>query len=244
MNLNYNKAFTIFELTIVLGIIALVFGIILNSNALVQNAQIRSIIADTNLYKNSVKLFEQRYGNLPGDIAANNIWSGANNGDENSRIGTGAGDSADVNAEPTYVWQHLSLAGLVKFSSSGSFQFPPSKIDGSYFILYDANINTPIYNRVGTYLGLSSTYSSLPWGSGLTRNLASAIDNKIDDGLPASGMVYALRGDDMNTGCSGSSCTCVTNYWPATWTNSVNASYIYNDTTKSCRMVFWLKDLN
>ncbi|MFN7038375.1 MAG: hypothetical protein ACK4OM_02235 [Alphaproteobacteria bacterium] len=246
----FKTGFSLIELASVLTAIAFIVGIIISASAIIQTAQIRSIISEVNSYKSAVKIFEQRYGGLPGDIKASTIWSSANNGNEDSTIGTGVANTADIQAEPTYAWQHLKLANLVNYPQiSSSIPFPQSKIDGAYYILYDQNTSSPLYNRIGTYLGLSGISSSLPWASAINRLLATAIDVKVDDGLPSSGMVYVARGSDMDTTCASpsTSCKCVSNYWSgATWNSFTSSSYMFNDTSnnKTCRIIFWLKEMN
>ncbi|RYE11926.1 MAG: hypothetical protein EOP34_11770 [Rickettsiales bacterium] len=196
------------------------------------------MINDVTKYKNAVKLFEERYGALPGDVKASTIWTGASDGNEDTRIGLGTGNIIDITGEPTYAWQHLQLAQILTINKN--LALPASKIDGTYFLFYDHPTNSTMYNRIGTYLSLSGIISSLPFYSGVNRVTATAIDSKIDDGIASSGMVYSTRGDDKDKTCSGNNCKCVTNYWDS----SISTNYIFTDETVSCRMIFWLNEIN
>jgi prepilin-type N-terminal cleavage/methylation domain-containing protein len=225
--------FTLVELSIVLVIIGLVIGGITVGNSLLRNAEIQKVTTDYMKYKQAVISFKLRYDALPGDFnEAQNFWPAAVGCPGGStRITTCNGDgSGTINSgnEYWYVWNHLSLAGLIEGAYSGSngtgsptigSSSPelPIKSIGVGFgnsltgssVLYGLSSqlmfhlgsvrNFYLDNGNGLINGADTPPGSLP--GGFTVQQAMNIDRKMDDGQPATGGWLAANGYSYTNEC-------------------------------------------
>lgn len=194
-------AFTLIEMAIVLVIIGLVVGGVLVGQSLIVAARARSEITEIQKFQVAVTTFESKYGCKPGDCAnatafglaqcVNDAGSGNGNGDGTLQGWVGAG----YQLEPFLLFQHLNAAGLFNSESLGYGQVYPAcgsqgagwgplsaMADGSILSVFTYGSSlTPI-------LSISKFDYSYSWASPtLTTGSVSAMDTKIDDGLPASG---------------------------------------------------------
>lgn len=106
--------FTLVEAAIVMVVIGLILGVVLQGQALIRNAEYRSLKSDISDYQSAYYAFRERYGALPGDFAdaSDRLESGMPDGDGNGVIADGptcdnAGD------ESCMAWQHLRAARLI-----------------------------------------------------------------------------------------------------------------------------------
>lgn len=225
-----NKGFTLIELSIVLIIIGLIIGGILAGQNLVQASNIQTLISGLQNYQTSLNTFKLKYNCLAGDCPNfTTFFSGTSNGNGNYLI--------EINNEQYYVWQHLSLAGMIDGTYTGATSTPPynpgvnvpaSKIPNvSFGFEFD-----PVYGTSSTnalVVAKSRNTDGWPNFGAFTPSDAQVIDKKIDDGLPAKGKILTLRGADvyLNTVCTDQSYT-------TTPTGTVN--YKLDDKTNSCRI--------
>ena len=174
-NMGCRQGFTLFEIAIVLTIIALIIGGIVLGKSVMTNSQIQSVVADVNNFKNAAKMFQEKYHYLPGDFpGAVNFWSADTtcptgdtsnylqrtktcNGDGDGFIG-GAEDGDTNYPSPTNVgtnyrealrlWQHLSNARFINEAYSGI----------PYAGFYKAGINIPRAKTANSH-GFAMFYS-------------------------------------------------------------------------------------
>ncbi len=60
--------FTLFEIVIVITLVGLLIGALQVGRHMIRSAELQSVIADVNRYKNAAKLFRDKYKYLPGDF--------------------------------------------------------------------------------------------------------------------------------------------------------------------------------
>ena len=217
-------AFTLVEMAIVITIIGLIIGGVLAGQSLLNNSKLDAVMTDLRKYKAAVVQFRQQYGGYPGDIAdATDYWGSDSNcpysgSDSTPKTvtcnGDGNGSIGIHTNEESRAWQQLADAGLITGSYSGfysaSYNYdwmvagknaPAGPHEGSAYVLYWlptvlAGYNWAVYDgNMGTllYYGAMQT-NSLPQGPILTSAEASAIDRKVDDGKPGTGVIQTDRG--------------------------------------------------
>jgi prepilin-type N-terminal cleavage/methylation domain-containing protein len=226
---NAMEGFTLVEMAIVLVVIGLVVGAIFVGRDLIGAGQIRATVSQLDKYNAVVTTFRLKYNTMPGDMTPDNAAaygfqsrSGApGHGDGNGYLANCNDDyfasAGQVGCELGLFWHDLSDANLV----TGGFQgtdnwaanltaatvgqyFPATKCDGTYVAAYgmgQSNV-TPGQGNWFTLAGIQATDATgfYTLTSTLTPRQVSAIDTKIDDGLPGSGVVIW---DDPG-GCGGS----------------------------------------
>jgi prepilin-type N-terminal cleavage/methylation domain-containing protein len=220
MNLNKYNGFTLIELSIVMVIIGLIIGGILTGQELIHSAGVRATLSQIIRYNSAVNAFQTKYNALPGDMAkASSYIVGAvpaGDGDGDGMIGGLAGPPTPVSnvvtsaafavsAEYQNFWSHLSATGLVE----GNYpivtglttivnvitNFPAIKMNSNVGIVVCGNTGDSINyyylgaNNINPFVSPASTSINF-----LSPSDALAIDNKIDDGNPISGIVAARGG--------------------------------------------------
>jgi prepilin-type N-terminal cleavage/methylation domain-containing protein len=217
--------FTLIELSIVLVIIGLLVGGVLVGKDLIHAAEIRSTISQLEKYKTAFYTFKTKYNGMPGDFPAANaarfgftVRSGAaGHGNGNGLVeACGLNTNIHFGCETALFWKDLSDASLIDGSfplasdsliqinpGQQSSYLPNAKIGkgNSIAVISDAGLlqngtsgnGFVIAGIVSTDAGGLITDATL-----LTPNEANAIDVKIDDGKPKSGI--AIFGDGSGTG--------------------------------------------
>lgn len=205
-----NMGYTLIELATVIMIIAILISSIASGAALLRQSQLRSVINEATMYTDAINLFKQKYKSLPGDYPyASTQWGTACDPTPNNCNGNGDGviypSSSLSQNEALRAWQHLSLAGMIQGSytgttSSAGLNVPGTNVPyarypaGVWTIFYDEPYGPPIY--FGQVLRIYS--ASNPTSSLLPPNDAYVLDVKIDDGYPRNGLVW---GDTAMTYC-------------------------------------------
>jgi prepilin-type N-terminal cleavage/methylation domain-containing protein len=223
--LNKKNAFTLIELSIVMVIIGLIIGGIISGKELILGAQVRSTVSQIIKYNAAVNTFQIKYQAMPGDFSnASNFIPGAVNGNGDGLVGINGsyggysiapGNTlcnysliiAPISVEYINFWSHLSSSNLIEGSYAANnagnvslisgYNMPATKINQLAGIFAYGNVSDQInYYQLGLYaVSPGSGASTINFLSGYA---AYAIDSKMDDGLPYSGIVIA-RGLNTNT---------------------------------------------
>lgn len=194
-NRGLENGFSLIELSVVLVILALLVGGILAGRHLIRSAELVSATSQPQEYKAAVSSFQQRYIELPGDLAnASDYWAGVLSGDADGRIDNEGGGAA----EEFRTWQMLALADAIPGQYTGQpDSMPEGKIDNSYFRL---SFLPNVYGKDGHFVSLNAMRNNRANAPVLSPIDARALDLKHDDGLADSGRIMAIN-DDGVPGC-------------------------------------------
>ena len=125
------QAFSLVEMAVVLAVIALMAGSVVLGTTVVRAQQARQVLQDATTYRNAIVLFNQSYGDYPGDFAtATAQWGRADGGSDTSvncaapATDTASGGKATCNGdgdetiesgnyESFRAWQHLTAANMM-----------------------------------------------------------------------------------------------------------------------------------
>lgn len=206
-----SQGFTLVELSMVIIIISFLIAGISAGQSLVKQAALNSVITEQSSIVTGLNNFKLIYGGLPGDIDyASSYWPNCDptpakcNGDNNGKIEFtfNPGFSGDYAAMESFrAWQQMSDAKLIPGSYSGKggtpgyqatagINIPPTKLmsNAGYFLtIYDlSSVNvaiglakeTPGIDNLGAVLSPTEIYN---------------IDQKIDDGVPTTGIIRAFH---------------------------------------------------
>jgi len=132
----FENGFTLFELSMVLIIIALIIGAVFVGQAMIRTAQINSVISDIARYTQAFTDFRDKYHELPGDFSnAEALWgsdascpntpytatahTATCNGNGSGSIGNILVDGGATEYELFRAWQQLADAGMINGSFNG-----------------------------------------------------------------------------------------------------------------------------
>ncbi len=254
-----NKGFTLIELSIVMVIIGLIIGGILTGQELIHGAGVRATMSQIIKYNSAVNTFQMKYNALPGDFstATTYIVGAATviNGNGDGLIGSIAGPATPSAAGATATvistsvgpleysnfWSHLSYVGLIEGSYvpiaaaatalAVSTNFPSAKVNaGIGVFVYGNSADSTNYYQLGA-TAMAASQASITTANFLSPSDAFAIDSKMDDGLPASGIVVArgsALGVDVAATFTGSASLSTANVTQCVLGASYAASLGYN----------------
>ncbi|MCH2546847.1 MAG: prepilin-type N-terminal cleavage/methylation domain-containing protein [Alphaproteobacteria bacterium] len=242
---NLQNGFSLVEMAIVLTIIALLAGGILTGKSLIRSSEVQATISKVSEYRSAINNFSERYMALPGDFStATSFWADAYDGDGDGVIGNSYDTSCASDFDEQWAaFQHLGKAELIdgEYEVSGGdvpnpgVNVPRTPIaGGGYTIRSCGDITSSIYYFVGYYGHVIQVGGLLNWAKGGTRNPmftpdeAGAIDKKLDDSLPGTGIIKAPKASDTYA----TACTTTDN--PAT------ADYNFADSQRLCPLFFLL----
>ncbi len=198
------SGFTLVEIAIVLVIIGLLLGGILKGQELINSARVRNLADRANGTQAAYFGFMDRYRQVPGDmdnvtaqtalgipvppgLAGNPVSPLSNNGQLDPDRYTGDA----VWNEPNAAWEQLSRAGFVQGTFAGT---PGTEPTAGNNLAPLNSFNSPMLLGFTTDyfdLGGAPRRMSLVMGRGLSVHLLRELDVKMDDGLPATGVVRA-----------------------------------------------------
>jgi prepilin-type N-terminal cleavage/methylation domain-containing protein len=211
--------FTLVELAIVMIIIGLLIAGVLKGQALIQNAQVTSTVAQTKAIEVATTTFRDTYAALPGDITTPNTKlpnclnapcnvAGAN-GD--GRITNAPGAAPSVEAEGYFVQLNAAslLTGIVPNAAALTTfggNFPAAKISNNGFGVGSTSVppvagdfagvigGAATLPAPGVYLVLTGSLAGAQTATTgqLTASQALRIDTKLDDGVPDTGEVQSF----------------------------------------------------
>ncbi len=215
------KGFTLVELSIVLVIVGLLFGGVLVGQSLIAAAKIQAQIKQFQQFDIAATNFKTKYRGIPGDSPFGR-WAG--NGDKKLGV-TGADTCVTtyLSGETLNFFPNLSAMGHLKdqylptwptggfpalnYGFGPGFQFPYSQYNPKKAVASVGIANGDVFY----FLPLSTQFKPSPGGiymsvlvdplDSIKASDALAIDNKMDDGLPDTGMVVAVgSGTNHNSG--------------------------------------------
>jgi prepilin-type N-terminal cleavage/methylation domain-containing protein len=238
-----SPGFTLVELSIVLVIIGLILGGVMVGRSMIRSSQVNSVASDLQGFEAAMNLFVDKYQGLPGDITnATSFWTAAANGNGNGSLG--APGAANTAGETFGRWEQLALAGLIKGSYTGiagpgaaedvtlGVNVPKSKIAGAGYYGWGWGYVTGLANyydgQYGDVIEFGAKTAAYTAGSPvLTPAEALILDTKMDDGLPAMGVLRTRSSGTASPNCS-------------TGANNAGATATYNMayTGVACNFVF------
>jgi len=164
--LSKKSGFTLIELSIVLVIIGLLVGGVLVGQNLIHSATIRAQVSQMEKYQQAVKVFQNKYGGLPGDITpdiANNFGfitraGTPGRGDGNGQLqgfdyGNGNQYGWNQEGELLLFWRDLSYSGLitdsfntiVDSSSGGASGEPVNQVSNYPYYLPQSKLSSNVF---------------------------------------------------------------------------------------------------
>lgn len=223
-----SRAFTLVELAIVITILGLLIASVTAGTALVAQAKIRAVISEMQEMQSRVATFEGIYNYKPGDFPdASKFWgtnsckaaasatNGAN-GDGDGLVkfavlSTSAGNH-DTVVESYLAWCHLHEANLgpttkplaaISAAPTINTNIPGSKLRGAGYVLANGAFGFDTYQHA-LILGAPVAVMTGPEPV-LTPKQAYAIDKKLDDGMPETGIVRAKK-SSKSSGVNAEAC--------------------------------------
>lgn len=246
--------FSLVELSIAIVVIALMVGGVLSGRSMIRASELRSITTQHGQLLNAISAFREKYGYFPGDIPNATSYWGIAAGDGNNAAcrvfestttatcnGDGDGQirSLTPGPEPTRLFQHLSNAGLLSGSYTGAYDGGghsaknslSGKIPNSGWAIFyfndqsgDPNFFDGVYGNV-IYMGGFSAGNG-PKIPILKPEEIWSIDDKTDDGKPATGKIVVYANVDL------SNCT------TTSLSSNLTADYDVTLTTRGC-VIAW-----
>lgn len=241
----HESAFTLIELSIVLVIIGLIVGGVLAGREMIEAAKVRKQVSQIVEYTQGMYAFKNKYNALPGDLtgvqaaqfglAARGSTAYTGNGiiDDFS----GKVDFYGWRQEPVFFAFDLGDANLVNFKGTYSYpltlsQVPALPVNPAAGMIGNTYRGSPalclcVYdgNHSNDTLGTFASQPVVPVAS------AYAIDSKLDDGIPGTGNVMAVKATS-GWPIDNSPSNCVTS----------SSSTAYNmDTGTNCRLAVLMK---
>ena len=182
---NKNKAgFTLVELSIVIIIIGFLIAGIAAGQSLIKQTALNTIITEQQTYLTALNTFKIRYSYYPGDFpSANAYWP---------TTVSGNGDGLVTFADESFQsWAQLALSGAISGTFDGFNDEPQARFGNGTIWRLESN-------GCNAYTIPQNTINSLQIEKDgdidiLTAADGSQIDNKVDDGKPSDGKVYAMN---------------------------------------------------
>lgn len=254
------KAFTLVELAIVLIIIGLITGGVVGAQSLIESAQKQGLINEASQYATGINAFVLEYGELPGKFnEATEYWGttyiAADGNTED--VANGGANSLSNLVSCSIPWQHLGLSEILptKYREDGcqvvtrkaGIDFPVAATgdEDAWFLSDNTDYadwvdgrGGPVYGKNRSIYLIASAPNSVgheAWGV-LSAKAARDIDKRIDDGNPALGKFFAIKGyvvsgDEYQSGCVDQE--------PGV-SSTTNVSYILSNDDPHCRPMFFI----
>ncbi len=231
----YNKkqsGFTLVEIAIVLVIIGLLLGGILKGQELINSARVRNIADQSSATQAAYFGFIDRYRQIPGDWTQAAATIGIGTAIVSPLAGNANAGNGRLNAndydEASGFWEQLSKAGFINGlyvggGTAGNFQdgtrAPVNAFNGTIALSRFNGTNI----AANDYQGVGGLRLSFLFGAQIPASIMRELDVKLDDGVPNSGVVRAIRDAGGTTNLTAllnqpaGAVACVTVGPPASW---------------------------
>jgi prepilin-type N-terminal cleavage/methylation domain-containing protein len=184
--------FTLVEIAIVLVIIGLLLGGVLKGQEMIENAKVKSAVADMRGITAAHNSYVDRFRRLPGDDgpvgtlqARAGAWANITvAGDNDGVLEITPAQTFTGGGEGAAYWQHLRASGFIAGDPAlaGAAAIGRNPFNGSMGV---ANNTTGV---TGMAQGLSTCLGQVPG------KLARQMDTQLDDGNPGTGSIRATQG--------------------------------------------------
>jgi len=184
------RGITLIEIALILGVSALILGVIFQGQSLIAGARVRSVLTFGEKAQTAVFAFLDRYRVMPGDYASGTqaIPGVAFNGNGNGRIEQSGGEvTAPLTPfESLLAWNHLSRSGFLAESFTFDPADPkkglPTNVWGGYADLaFDNSYGNP------AAAGSVVERHNLKTGNYIPAVVLLEVDRKVDDGNALTG---------------------------------------------------------
>lgn len=222
--MHHRLAFSLIEIAVVLVIIGVLAGVILTAQSLLHQANIRSIIDQQRSYTLAVITFRQKFHALPGDASPRTAEGSGlvtragtrGQGDANGILENGTTHPQGLGHESALFWADLSASNLLDqaFTATDDVvasqpitrmatHLPYSKgKSNTYFHVYAVGGRN--YYYVGGLGPLATDADGLlSLADSLSPLEAFSIDEKLDDSVPTSGVILAVKDITTNAWQTG-----------------------------------------
>jgi len=190
--------FTLVEITITLSIIGLLIGGVLKGQEMINNARLKRIQADNTGISTAIRVYQDRYGLLPGDdnkvTSRFSVYVDGINDPEASDI-NGNGDGrfdgdwiGAADSETANLWKHLRAAGIVAGNGDDDRQ-PTNAFSGNIGVRSDS---LKIFGGVIVFGLVDGT-------------VATILEARHDDGNPSTGYIQSDISAQLMNGTTSSS---------------------------------------
>jgi prepilin-type N-terminal cleavage/methylation domain-containing protein len=185
------RGFSLLELAIALGIIAVLSGGFIKGRELLLSSRVQGVIDQLQGTETAIAAFETKFNALPGDFANANGAVTGSAGNESGAI--------DTSQEAGSVFAHLSSAGLIKgtytatnlTSTCPKTACPPTSFGGTLTV-------STGNNRVSN--GTESAALEINTGNQIPAKQLAELDRKFDDGNPRTGN-FRASSDEAYASC-------------------------------------------
>lgn len=202
------SGFTLVEIAIVLVIIGLLLGGILKGQELINSARVRNIADQGSATQAAYFGFIDRYRQVPGDWAQANATTGIGQAiisplAANGNAGNGRLDANDYD-EASGFWEQLSKAGFISGLYAGGGTAANIQ-DGTRAPVNAFNGTVALTRLTGAgtdYQGNGGSRLAYIFGAQIPVSIMRELDVKLDDGVPNTGVVRAVRDGGGTTNLS------------------------------------------
>lgn len=192
-----NSGFTLVEMAVVMVIIAVLIGGTLVGTNLLKQGRIRRSIAEVDMYKTAFLTFMMKYDAMPGDMPnATDYFTGISNGDGNQEIQWwNEGLHAWVELEQAEMIPSGGYVGTAVGDAVPGQNVPYSAYDkkAGYSFAWEEKVPWQNnFNMTGNVIHFGKyNAGNTTKNPALTPAAALAVDEKLDDGRPARGVIHS-----------------------------------------------------